>query len=492
MGQVGALSTPLKLYRIGNAVITVGFILGLALALALATTGSVVYAVVLPVAILGAVAMCFFFANPLINLVVAIVGFVLIASNETGFQVMEVAYAAYLFAVLMMWFLHHVVLGSENILTEKVDRALTIFLCLLPATLILTAVFHGDFRVAASELISLSMLLIYFPVKHTVVHHKFGPRIMLTTVVLMSAGVALLNTFNYASDLAGATALWQVAGSRVVVNDCLLMVGALMSLTLLVYAKGFFPVLLSAVALALTVAGLIMTQARGFWLAFAFGAAVLVPLVRTPERIKMLTVGTIVCFVIMGVGYVLIGPFLGVILEGISERFGSIATAFTQDLSLVNRFRETGAVLEKIATNPLIGHGPGVSYLFFDIVHQSTDTDSFVHNGYIGLWYKYGIWGLGLVLYFWYSVVRLGLRAFRSDTAERWTRLAGLAGAVPLIALTISTLTQNPFFLKNYLFVIAIAAGLAAGAGQRIMRDRSDINSMRPDNPKSNNHGQVE
>lgn len=485
MGQVGALSTPLSLYRIGNAVIIACFILGLALALALAFTGSVIYTVALPVAILGTVTICFFFANPLINLVATIVGFVLIASNESGFQVVEVAYAAYLFTVLGMWFLQHVVFGSENILTEKADWCLTIFLCLLPATLILTAVFQGDFRVAFSELISLSMLLIYFPVKHTVVHHRLGPRIMLTTVVLMSAAVALLNTFNYASDLAGATELWQVAGSRVVVNDCLLMVGALMSLVLLVYAKGLFPILLSAAALALTFAGLIMTQARGFWLAFAFGAIVLVFLVRTPERIKMLTTGTIVSLVILGLGYILIGPFLGVILEGITERFGSIATAFTQDLSLVNRFRETGAVLEKIAVNPLIGHGPGVSYLFFDIVHQATDTDSFVHNGYIGLWYKYGIWGLGLVLYFWYSAVRLGLRAFRSDTAERWTHLAGLAGAVPLIALTISTLTQNPFFLKNYLFIIAIAAGLAAGAGQRIMRAQSDIDHTRLDNEES-------
>lgn len=486
MGQVGALSTPLRLYRIGNAMIIAGFVLGLALALALAFTGSVIYTAALPVTILGAVAICFFFANPLVNLVVTIVGFALIASNESGFQVVEVAYAAYLFAVLVVWFLQYVVIGSENILTEKADWFLAIFLFLLPATLILTTVFQGDFRVAFSELISLSMLLIYFPVKHTVVHHKLGPRIMLTTVVLMSAGVALLNSFNYASDLAGATQLWQVAGSRVVVNDCLLMVGALMSLVLLVYAKGLFPVLLSAVALALTFAGLIMTQARGFWLAFAFGSIVLFFIVRTPERIKMLTTGTIVSIVILGIGYVLIGPFLGVILEGITERFGSIATAFTQDLSLVNRFRETGAVLEKIAVNPLIGHGPGVAYVFFDIVHQSTDTDSFVHNGYIGLWYKYGLWGLGLVLYFWYSVVRLGLRAFRSDSAERWTRLAGLAGAVPLIALTISTLTQNPFFLKNYLFIIAIAAGLAAGAGQRLVRNQSDINHMGLDNQNSN------
>ena len=260
------------------------------------------------------------------------------------------------------------------------------------------------------------------------------------------------------------------------------MVGALISLTLLINSQGLLSLTLCASAFLFTFAGLIMTQARGFWLAFGFGALALLLLVRTRERIKILTTGTIVSALLIGVGYVFLGPFLNVILEGILERFGSIVTAFTKDLSLINRFRETAAVFEKIFQNPLIGHGPGVTYLFYDIVHQSTDTDSFVHNGYVGLWYKYGLWGVGLVLYFWYSTIKRGLRAFRSNNADRWTQLAGLAGATPLIALTISTLTQNPFFLKNYLFIIGIAAGLAAGAEQRVFQP---LNSLGAENIRS-------
>ncbi len=456
-----------RLYRAGTILLVLGFVFGLLLTLGLAYTGSVLYMAILPLTILGGTLLYFLFANPRVNLIVAILGFVLVASNEEGFQAIEVAYAAYLFTVLIIWYIRHFISHPEEILVEKSDWALAIFLGLLPATLILTGVFRGDFRVAASELISLSMFLIYFPVKHAVAYQKQGPKRMLVTVIVMSASVAILNSINYASDLGNATALWHVSGSRVVVNDCLLMIGTMMSLTLLIYSRGPAALLLSASALVLTFSGLIMTQARGFWLAFLFGSLVLFFLVRTPERIKILTTCTTVAVLIVGVGYILIGPFLLVVLEGISERFSSIVTAFTQDLSLVNRFRETSAVLEKIVVNPLIGYGPGVSYMFYDIVHQSTDMDSFVHNGYIGLWYKYGIWGIGLVLFFWYSTIKLGLQAFRNNDAERWTRLAGLAGAVSLIALTVSTLTQNPFFLKNYLFVIAIAAGLAAGAGQR-------------------------
>ena len=467
MEQVGVQLSPLRIYRTGNALIMAGFILGLGLTFALASTGSVPYLIVLPAAILGVITVGILLAYPLLNLMIAILGFVLMASNEAGFQVIEIAYAAYLFAFLLTWFLRHAISGRSEILTEKPDLALTLFLGLLPATLVLTYFFHGDFLVAFSELISLSMLLVYFPVKHTVVHHRIGPKLMLITVVAMSVVVSIVNSFEYASDLSNATHLSHIAGSRVVENDALLTIGALMSLPLLVYARRPISLLLSASAVALTFAGLIMTQARGAWLAFMLGMFVLILLVRTPERIKILTIGTIISVLILGIGYILIGPFLNVVIEGIVERFGTIATSFTQDLSLVNRFRETQAVLERIVLNPLIGYGPGVSYVFYDIVHQSTDTDSFVHNGYIGLWYKYGLWGLGLVLYFWYSTVKLGLRAFRSDATDYWTRLAGLAGAIPLVALTITTLVGNPFFLKNQLFIIAIAAGLAVGAGER-------------------------
>ena len=482
MEQVGIQLSPLKFYRAGNALIITGLILGLGLTFALASTGSVPYSIAFPATVLGVIAIGFFFVNPLLNLMLVILGFVLISPNEEGFQVLEIAYAIYLYAVLLMWFLHHTILEPKEILARKPDRALALFLGLLPATLILTTLFQGDFLVAFSELISLSMLLIYFPVKYTVVHYQAGPKLILIMVVIMSVVVAIVNTLEYASDLSNATALWHVSGSRVVVNDCLLMIGSLINLTLLVYARGPVSLLLSASALAFTFAGLIMTQARGFWLAFLLGVLALILLVKTSERIKIITTGAILSVLILGVGYILLGPFLNVIIEGITERFSTIATAFTQDLSLINRFRETRAVFEKIIVNPLIGYGPGVSYVFYDIVHQSTDTDSFVHNGYVGLWYKYGLWGLGLVLYFWYSTVKLGLRAYRSDAAGRWTRLAGLAGAVPLIALTVSTLTQNPFFLKNYLFVIAIAAGLAAGAGER------SSNPFKPPSVATRNH----
>ena len=76
-------------------------------------------------------------------------------------------------------------------------------------------------------------------------------------------------------------------------------------------------------------------------------------------------------------------------------------------------------VLEIIAVNPLIGRGPGAANLFWTLfisqpirirtgTMDTSDCDTSTSFG-----------GGVLVLYFWYPVVRLGLRTFGSDTAER-------------------------------------------------------------------------
>ena len=458
---------PANLQRWGSWLLTAAVVFGLALTLILANTGTLLYVVGLPALIFGVLLFGVLFWHSTVNLVVAIVGFVVMANNVEGFQVVEILYAGYLYALLGLWFIRHRLIDRQPVITSRADGALTVFLAMLPVTLLMTFVFEGDFRVAASELISLSMLLIFYPVRHTVAHHKRGPQIILITVVTLGALVAIVNLIEYAGDLSNAWATVQIAGSRVVVNDCLLLTGALASLTLLVYARKVWVALFYLGTFALAFAGLIVTQTRGYWLAFILGFAALLYLMNAKQRARTLIGCAVASGIIFGIAYVMIGPFLFVVMGGIIERFSSLGTALTQDLSLINRFRESWAVLGHIAWNPLIGYGPGVPYEFWDIVHQTTHIDTFVHNGYIGLWYKYGLWGLGLVMYFWLSTVRRGIGAFRTAGAAIWTRLAGISGALPMIAVLVATLTANPFYLKNYLFIIGVSAGMAAGAAAR-------------------------
>jgi O-antigen ligase len=109
----------------------------------------------------------------------------------------------------------------------------------------------------------------------------------------------------------------------------------------------------------------------------------------------------------------------------------------------------------------------GVPYTFYDIAHASTDQDAFVHNGYVGLWYKFGLWGLGMMLFFWARSIWRGIQAFRLSDASYWVRMAGLAAGISLVAFTLSALTSNPFYLKDSIFVFGLLASIAAGSYHR-------------------------
>ena len=71
------------------------------------------------------------------------------------------------------------------------------------------------------------------------------------------------------------------------------------------------------------------------------------------------------------------------------------------------------------------------------------------------------------MLFFWTRTIWRGVQAFNMKHCTQWTRICGLAGALSLIGFTLSTLTSNPFFLKDSMFIFSIAAGLAGGAYHR-------------------------
>ena len=151
------------------------------------------------------------------------------------------------------------------------------------------------------------------------------------------------------------------------------------------------------------------------------------------------------------------------LVYGVAERFVSIFSATTADISLVNRFTESLGVWEYVKTNPILGYGLGVEYRVHDIIYDATIVKTFIHNGYIALLYKFGIWGAGLIFYFFWSVLRRAYRVYRSHDLALNTRLAGLAVIGAFASFSVSALTSNPIFINDAMFVISILAGIAAG-----------------------------
>ena len=421
----------------------------------------------IPVLLVAAVVGWWLFQHPMLNLAVVLTSFVLIADFEEGIQLTEVFYGLYYMTFLGTWFFKRLFLDSEPVFKHSEEKALWVFLILVTCSLPLTYLFGGTFKLWLGEWLSLSLLGFYFPVKEAVEKNENGLRIMVWVVILVGLIILARNGLQYMRALSDATQAWQVIKGRAVTNEGLLMVPAFFAFALYLKSIDLKHKLLFAGLFSAFLGGLIVTQSRGYWVAFLVGMIVVFWMVPSAEKRRILVTAGLTSVVVSVVAILVLGDFLTLVMSGLVDRFLSIGSATSKDISLVNRFLETGAVWDHIKSNPILGHGMGVSYRFFDITFEMSDSKPFIHNGYIALWYKFGIWGPFLILSFLTRCVYKGFIVFKGYKQVTLESAVCLAVVGSFIAFSISANTSNPFYINDPMFIFSVMTGSVAGCYTR-------------------------
>ena len=212
---------------------------------------------------------------------------------------------------------------------------------------------------------------------------------------------------------------------------------------------------------------LIVAKSRGFWIAGAFGIAAMIVVAPGRGRRRIVTVGAIGLVAVIGLALVVAGEQLALVALGALDRLVSIGSA-TQDISITNRFAESAAVWDKVKANPVLGYGWGVQFTYYSVVAEGTRTWAFLHNGYLNLWYKAGLWGLGLVMSVWIGAMVRAVLAARSTWAPAVARVAALAAGATIGAFSLAAITSNPFSILDQVLVVTVMLALAHGAADRV------------------------
>lgn len=460
--------TPDALWWWGRTLLAFGLALGLGATLYVAWIAPE-FIVLVPLAIVALCAAILLYRHPLANLAAVLAGFVLITDHDPGIQAKEILYGAYFLAYLGHWLVTRFVLSRERFIRTPEEKALLAFLVWITASWGLTLLFGGNLKWAFSEWLALAMMAMYFPVKDAFVRYKHGPAVILGALVWIGFFVAARNLIQYQTQIALVVASAGSKGSmRVMTNDNLLMAASSIGLTLLVFARNWKAGLAFLAYLLLVLAGLILTLSRTYWITFVVAAFVLFLLADSKHRRRIFALGAIGAAGLVAVGAIFFGDVLLVIFTGLIDRLATIGDATTRDVSLLSRVYESRAVLERIVSNPVLGYGPGVPFHFYDILKQVTLEPTFIHNGYLSLWYRFGLIGLLLVLFVWGAAVLRGVRAFRVRSAPLLPRLCAVSAVCVLAATTLSALTSNPFHLDDSTFLFGLLTGMAGGAWERV------------------------
>lgn len=419
-----------------------------------------------PLMLLGAVALSVLVRYPLLHLCMVLGGFILIFDYSEGTQASEVLFGLYYLGYLGVWFVYRISTDWSRLFDHPVDYAVAFYLLFATASLALTILFGGSLFNALKEWGAVLVLSFYFPMKEAARDPR-AVRALLVTFVIVALSIVVRNFAQYFLALQDVGALWEVVQNRHRTNERLVMIGLLGALIFfLYYARTRLAYTLFLTLSVLFTASIMAGRSRTVWLAIGLALFVVFLLVNGRDRIRLLIFGATGFATVLAVGFLVLDDLFLLILTGLGDRFTSIGGATERDLSLINRFYEWRTVWAHILDSPLVGHGFGVEYDFFSRLYYVTERKTFVHNTYLGLLYRHGIVGLGLVLFFVGGSCLRGIRLARRSKSylARSTLLTAVAS---IAALALAATTEAVLLPTDGVFAVMFPIALIAGIGER-------------------------
>src|SRR5690606_19920788 len=357
--------------------------------------------------IVGAFFLVYLARGELRILCAILIGFVAVVGYKEGFQPEEILYGLLYMSYLTYWFVSRLFFYRDQILRTPVDWAFFLFLAYATLGLALTPILGGDLTMAISQWTSLTMLAFYFPVKEVCIRHRSRKpeNTLLLSLAIVAIFVVMRNFYMYRLGFAQAEYLWQIATGRVVMNEHVLMMAGLVSLLFLLFARKWMERSALVMLFILFTAGVIIGQSRAVWVSFLLGIAVIFFFVDKRKRLAIAGLGVAGFAAVLIAGAVIFENFFTVVIAGLLDRFFSLQSAATEDVSLINRFVEMEAAWQYIKLNPIVGHGLGVDFKYYSLVYQVTYVQSYIHDGFFAVWYRHGLIGLMLVAVFYFGSI---------------------------------------------------------------------------------------
>ncbi|WP_020404343.1 O-antigen ligase family protein [Gracilimonas tropica] len=408
------------------------------------STGAILLSIYLLSKIEGA-----FFLSSLLFAIPILEGTEGISTLEAPFYIFSLIIAAYIGLEMI----------RGNIITETTHDKLYLFLLLLLPVASLLGIFSGASKISAiGEITYFLGLLFYFPVRRHLGNKTFQ-HILMGIVLIFLGYVLIRNIINYRAIIVQAVLPWQAEKARVAANEFILLMGCCLFMSAAAVTKSFIRQIIFTLLFCSFLGGLILTQSRGYWGAFFFGAIFIFYIINRQGKRRILST-----LVVLGVGLflfasVFFGGLLDTVMEGLVTRLQSIGSGGL-DVSLKDRLYESQTVLGLILQNPITGYGLGYMFtrhaLFLDVFIQT----SFVHNGYLATWFKLGLPGLITIITIWILNIRYSIELYnQTDQFIHKTLALGISGTMFGLLFVNNTSAQVLLF-ESVLFVSLFSAYL--------------------------------
>lgn len=386
--------------------------------------------------------------------------------GEAGLSPVEVVAGLALVGYLGAWYVEAVV-GGRRVVQTVFDAAAVAWGTVGFAVAVGLGLAFGpdayDFR---ADLLATLPFLFYLPVKDVCARDGRAP--VAIGLVLCAFGLAATaqNAVLFRSAISGADALYEIADARFNVSEISIMTGMLVALASAAVARRRALALASVAMAGVLLVGLLITKSRGYWVSGAFGIVAMAVVAPGGDRRRIGLVIGAGSVAVVALAFLLFRDQLTLVALGALDRLVSIGSA-TQDISIVNRLAESAAVWDEIRANPILGYGWGNQVTHYSVIGEGTRHWAFFHNGYLALWHKTGLWGLGLMAVVWVGAMARTAWASRRRALPWRVRAAALGAGATVAAMTPVAASSNPFSVLDQMLIVALVLALAHGTADR-------------------------
>jgi O-antigen ligase len=154
-----------------------------------------------------------------------------------------------------------------------------------------------------------------------------------------------------------------------------------------------------------------------------------------------------------------------VVIENLAYRL-SLTGGSKMDPSLLERVLETQSVWDLVKYNPFAGYGFGYVYQRYGVIAGYWTHTSYVHNGYLAMWFKMGLFGMLAAVTYLIMIARTGYNVFKNATTP-FARITALIIMCQVVGMMLVNLTSPQFLGFDSMLLLAVMGAMVASLADR-------------------------
>lgn len=402
-----------------------------------------------------------FLRNPVYFLYLYFLSFTLFLQDEPGIQVTDVIFFSLTLLFIFICLIPYIITGRAEIDTS-IDKWYVLFIISLGFGFINGLIVSNSRMYTFSDMTYFIGVILYFPFKYHFKSEDFR-RVVFLILIFMCGFVLIRNFLNYREIIVQSTISWEIQDARVAENEIIVLVGAILSFLAYAYHPNKLLKVVFFFIYSLFVAGLILTQSRGYWITLLIATVIIVFMSDQPAKKYTIAGPLILGGIGIFVAYFFFNHIFFIVIKALSKRFTSISTVSSTSkmgASLLERVLETKTIVTRLLHNPIAGYGMGTTYQRYYILLKTYMTMTYIHDGYLAIWFKAGLVGLLAIVAFCLSTLKNLWRIFHS-AGTFYLKFISLASFSLLTGMLIVNVT-SPQFLGFDSMTLIILMGVFA------------------------------